>query len=733
MQNNRRKAAAALVAAACAIQIGAWFAWWQTAWVYDDEALWHFQWAMVTASLVAAAALSAPADGYALWNRPPRYKGPRFARVADGASRVGLLALALVGIRVVSLHVFATGTSRKAVWTWHNNRAERYDALKWHAYQFGWDAMVPMALLGVPAQQFSPPFRAIGLSHEAAMAFHRVLGRATLILATLHVTLYLLVWGLEGGMEKVGDEALSACHGSARASHRPSELFAHACGAQAPSRNISNFYGLLAWCVGVVVGVTSLYAVRRRSYALFMVAHQLHWAWWFFVVLHWPGILAFAAPSVVFIAADSARRRVAERTARCAAAATSDVAMATVLVPMPGYAEAQLTGGVVRLRCRDVSWMWHPFTIAGAADGAAIVHVFDAGGWTRALCRLAARQPVLELEVRGPLIAPLALQQKAREAARGRPLLIVAAGSGLAPAVAFLRLVRLSNPAPNQQIRFVAIVRSAQQIEVLDAFCLPTAGASTQEPWLQTEIHITRAPDAPAATCAVEKTTRPSAGRVVVRRDGTTIVAVAAPWPTEAKTATVSPLFPNEAREAAPASPASPVDLRRHRPAGGAAGGADAAAVLGSGLGFLAAAYLVAWRAGAPFAGRSPYVFDRRKDGNPNVVSGGLSLVVCAAAAFLGAAAALAVAGRVRRRGAYRGAAADVELGGGGGADPAGAAAEVVFATAGARPDLDAVVKRADEQLGADADVLIGGPQPLIDGLEDRLRDRIVERMTWAM
>ena len=53
--------------------------------------------------------------------------------------------------------------------------------------------------------------------------------------------------------------------------------------------------------------------------------------------------------------------------------------MATVLVPMPGYAEEQLTGGVVRLRCRDVSWMWHPFTIAGAADSAAVVHAFDAG------------------------------------------------------------------------------------------------------------------------------------------------------------------------------------------------------------------------------------------------------------------------------------------------------------------------------------------------------------------
>ena len=211
--------------------------------------------------LVAAAALSAPAEGFALY-RPPRYKGPRCARVADGASRVGLLALALVGIRVVSLHVFATGTSRKAVWTWHNNRAERYDALKWHAYQFGWDAMVPMALLGVPAQQFSPPFRALGLSHEAAMAFHRVLGRATLILATLHVTLYLLVWGLEGGLEKIGDEALSACHGSARVSHRPSELFAHACGAQAPSRNISFAISFAAFRQPVIVPPT-----RPAAYA----------------------------------------------------------------------------------------------------------------------------------------------------------------------------------------------------------------------------------------------------------------------------------------------------------------------------------------------------------------------------------------------------------------------------------------------------------------------------------
>ena len=60
-------------------------------------------------------------------------------------------------------------------------------------------------------------------------------------------------------------------------------------------------------------------------------------------------------------------------------------------------------------------------------------------------------------------------------------------------------------------------------------------------------------------------------------------------------------------------------------------------------------------------------------------------------------------------------------------------AAELVFATVGARPDLGDILRRANEELGADADVLIGGPRRLVDGLEDRLKGRVVERMTWAM
>jgi len=315
-------------------------------------------------------------------------------------------------------------------------------------------------------------------------------------------------------------------------------------------------------------------------------------------------------------------------------------------------------------------------------------------------------------------------------------------GSGLSPAMAFLRAVRAARPekcgAPH--VRLVVICRTASQLECLDAFCLPATGrladepawvrraGDTAEPWLSAEIHLTRAPAAPAAR--VHRTTRPRAGRVVVRRDGERMVAVAAPWPTDATTATAttsSPLFadPDETKEEA----APPPMLAAPAPAG-TAGGDDAAAVLGSGVGLLAAAYSVAWGEDAPFARRGRYLFDKRLEGNPNIVSGGLSLVVCAAAAFVGAALALAVTAcvRWRRRGAYR--SADVELKDVG---DAGATAELVFATTGARPHLDDIVKRADEQLGPDAEVLVGGPQRLLDGLEDRLEGRVLERVAWAM
>ena len=71
------------------------------------------------------------------------------------------VALFLVACRVVSLHAVAVtpgpaGMPRRGE-SYSGAAERRLDLAKWNAYQLGWDAMVPMALLGVPAAQFAPP------------------------------------------------------------------------------------------------------------------------------------------------------------------------------------------------------------------------------------------------------------------------------------------------------------------------------------------------------------------------------------------------------------------------------------------------------------------------------------------------------------------------------------------------------------------------------------------------
>ena len=164
-------------------------------------------------------------------------------------------------------------------------------------------------------------------------------------------------------------------------------------------------------------------------------------------------------------------------------------------------------------------------------------------------------------------------------------------------------------PGAEPAIRFVAIVRSAQQIEVLDAFCPPTAGASTQEPWLQTEIHVTRRKTAPTP----EGSPIPRHGRVSIRADtNANLVAVPTPWPTNILHDTKNPLTGNgdeeEAKEAprisdpAPPGPASTEDAVSVRPRPSA-----------SSFFF---SYVVLAREDAPFARESAYLFDESKTGN---------------------------------------------------------------------------------------------------------------------
>ena len=72
--------------------------------------------------------------------------------------------------------------------------------------------------------------------------------------------------------------------------------------------HINNLAGVISWAGGFLLWLTSLKWARRKNYALFFTTHQLHLVFFGFGCIHWPTCLAYAAPSIVFYAADLALR-----------------------------------------------------------------------------------------------------------------------------------------------------------------------------------------------------------------------------------------------------------------------------------------------------------------------------------------------------------------------------------------------------------------------------------------
>ena len=764
-----RIASRAAIAIGIAVALAAYcmkYSAWGERVIYADKAtlglawlpgtVWDLQWLVCCAGLVLAAVGSVgleihsraglevharSGDEVRARDTPEAGKARRRLAAANG-DVVGAVAMAVVAAVVLSWHVVGIGRHRKLGrpvplkrWFGRSKRFRPVDALYDHAFQLGWDAMVPMSLLGVPTARVSALCRGAGLPYELAVKYHRWLGVATLVLIFGHFALFCLAWGVDRGAAHAWDEVLQACHqyGSSVASLRASKLLARSC------TGISNFFGLTALLAGAVLGVGSLEVVRRRNYDAFITSHQIHAVWWFFACCHWPGCVAFCFPAIVFYGADAAHRRFrasasAAVAVRAHRATEGDrVLVATVAAPRPP------TGGCPFLRKADDACgatiyvqaprldalVWKPFTVAGVVEDprtgarAALVHVFDTGAedrWTRKLCVAAAKAPTLELRFRGPM--PRAPDAHERAALAGTPALLVGAGSGMTPALAFLRNVRDAldgGDASRVKIRLVLVVRDAALLECCDAFVLPRGpDGATAEPWLSTEVHVTRAvfePREPAASAPADA--RPMrSGPVSLRRDArNALVAERARWPANA---------PLEA-------PAPSHD--------GSMAVDEAWALVGAFSGYAGAAYGLVWRDAAPLARSGPTLLRRGATGNPNLVSGGLAVVLCAAAAYACAAAALAAADALRRRARTTAASAAPLLGEA--PPPAddgdGAPFVVHLASDGARPDVAAAVDRADAALGADAAVLAGGPPALLAALGARCRKRAVVALTFQM
>jgi len=279
--------------------------------------------------------------------------------------------------------------------------------------------LVPMTLLGIPLGRTSAMWRAAGRSYEDAIAFHRALGHFMMAMYTYHGVGYMVYWMIRG-IEIFAREMSDWFH----------------CGK---CTHINNLAGVISWAAGFLLWMTSLKWARRKNYALFFTTHQLHLVFFGFGCIHWPTLLAYAAPSIVFYAADLMLRRHNSRQGVAAIArvrpSLASPALTTLVIARSGDAPTAprpaacphgalatrrggtcpAKGDLARAETEDdgEGWsggcfylavptlgrlpylQWHPFSIGGSADGGAslIVHVRRCDGWTKRLATLAAAAP----------------------------------------------------------------------------------------------------------------------------------------------------------------------------------------------------------------------------------------------------------------------------------------------------------------------------------------------------
>lgn len=305
--------------------------------------------------------------------------------------------------------------------------------------------------------------------------------------------------------------------------------------------------GLRRALEGFVLWITSLRRFRRYNYAVFFNTHQLHLVFFMFGCIHWPTCaprlvpqlcsrtsrasvthrkvrcvltgLCYAAPSIVFYAADLALRAHISRAAvpvvarvrpsasnpclttlviACAPSRTSTACPHSIEVGREGgvcpvkdsqlalmpEADEEWTGGCLYLAVPSLGRLpylqWHPFSIGGSAGGSSLVvhvQVTNRKRWTSSLaalvtnsapCRTRTSSAVeedsggdqrLRMRVIGPIPAPPALTECVSEARRGVPLLLIGGGSGIVPLVAVVRRLACGLMPSNASVVLVLVVR----------------------------------------------------------------------------------------------------------------------------------------------------------------------------------------------------------------------------------------------------------------------------------
>jgi len=273
-------------------------------------------------------------------------------------------------------------------------------------------AMVNLQVFLLPVSRLSPFLHALALAPESAVRFHRFLGWATLWWVLAHLLWYVVVWSFKGILLQ--------------------NLFSM-------EGEIPIFAGVLAFVVATPLFLTSIPWVRRQySYELFIHTHR--WCSLIFAVCvawHFSGILWWCVPSLLLYLSDHASQLSSWGNVLQVKYARSVDGVLSITLPCSGVPRPRPLQWV-HLQVPDVSVLqWHPFTVASSTDSNFTVTMkVVPRGWTDALSALLDAKQI-SVRVGGPYGSGYTFE----EYHRGRPLLMIAGGSGGTPFVSLIQAI----------------------------------------------------------------------------------------------------------------------------------------------------------------------------------------------------------------------------------------------------------------------------------------------------
>ncbi|BFI31287.1 ferric-chelate reductase [Marchantia polymorpha subsp. ruderalis] len=328
------------------------------------------------------------------------------------------------------------------------------------ALRFGVAAVIPFALLWFPVSRGSPILRFTGVPFERAVKYHTWLGMLTIWLLAAHGLCFIVFFSF--GL------------------HEP-KIILHWHG-----QGVAIVPGWIALAAGLMMFVTALERVRRKSFDIFFTVHHLYLVFLVFFVFHVAAFVHYYVAPVLLFFLDRFFRMVQSRR-------KVDVLSARIL---PSGAMELKFSKPSSLNYYPLSFLyvlfpsvsrfeWHPFSVASSPlddTNQISIYIKPLGGYTKNLHSVLVNSN--KSKEAGMLVCPFSFKL-ALEGPYGdessfylkyRSLVLVAGGIGITPFLAILRDIlhrhRLKEQDVPCNIQLIYCVRNPKEMCILDTLNL---------------------------------------------------------------------------------------------------------------------------------------------------------------------------------------------------------------------------------------------------------------------